>query len=119
MSLRNSRKGGTSSMPPTWSVRDAAHELVADIPIALEVRNLVCASGSPVFEQEDPGISDDGNMTARLTVKRRGVTRVRSHCIHRGRENSCQGDRGCKTLHVTSPIMNGEAVGGYQQLDRR
>src|SRR6478752_7701550 len=106
-------------MPPTFSVWDALHELVADIPIALEVRNLVCGSGSSVFKQEDPGISDDGSMTARLIVERRCVTRVRSHCIHRGRENSCQGDRGCKTLHVTSPIMNGEAVGGYQQLDRR
>jgi hypothetical protein len=105
-------------MPPTCPVRDAVNELVADIPIALEVRNLVCASGSPVFKQEDPGISDDRSMTARLIVKRRCVTWVRSHRIHRGRENSCQGDRGCKTLHVTSPIMNGEAVGGYQQLDR-
>ena len=91
-------------MPPTFSVRDAAHELVANIPIALEVRNLVCGSGSSVFKQEDPGISDDVSMTARLIVGRRRLAWVRGHCIQRGRENSRQGDRGCETLHVTSPI---------------
>ena len=88
------------------------HELVADIPIGLKVRNLVRASDSAVFKQEDPGISDDGSMTARLIVRRRRVARVSGHCIHRGRKNGRQGDHGCKAPHVTSPIVNGEAVGG-------
>jgi hypothetical protein len=84
----------------------ATHELVADIPIVLEVRNLVRAPGSAVFKQKYPGISDNGNMTARLIVERCRLAWVRGHCVQRGREDSGQSDRGCKTLHVTSPIMN-------------
>ena len=93
-------------MPRTLPVRDAGHELVANIPIVLEVRNLVRASGSAVFKQEYPGISDNGSMTARLIVERCRLAWVRGHCVQRGREDSGQSDRGCKTLHVTSPIMN-------------
>ena len=99
-------------MPRTFPVRDAGHELIADIPIVLEVRNLVRASGSAVFKQEDPGISDDGSMTARLIDGHRGVTRVWGGRVHWGRENGRQGDRGCKNLHVTTPVDNGEAVSG-------
>ena len=93
-------------MPRTFPVRDAGHGLVADIPIGLKVRNLVRASDSAVFKQEDPGISDDGSMTACLIVRRRRLVWVRGHCVHRGRKNSRQGDRGCETFHATSPIMN-------------
>ena len=63
-------------MPPTVPVRDAGHELVADIPIVLEVRNLVRASGSTVFKQVDPAIPDGSGMAAFVIDGRRRVMRV-------------------------------------------
>jgi hypothetical protein len=80
-------------------------QLVADIPIVTGSPELVRAL-APLFSSRNTLASDNGSMTARLIVERCRLAWGWGHCVQPSLEYSGHSDRGCKTLHVTSPIMN-------------